>query len=107
MNQSRSMKHVLSVMLSAVLTVPLLTASPSLLAWGPSALYPTPMDPLMPSPERAQQLRLEIPRVLETLRQAHRQSASQEWTGVPAQEGGAGSPPKRNPPPSLSEPSRQ
>ncbi len=81
------MISVSRVRLGAALVMPLLAASPSLLAWGPSAFYPTPMDPVMPDPERAQQLRLEVPGVLETLRHAHRQSARQEWTGVPAQEG--------------------
>ncbi|HSO81737.1 hypothetical protein [Thiocapsa sp.] len=81
------MSPVFRVGLGTGLTVALLAVSPSLFAWGPSAFYPTPMDPSMPSPEQAQQMRGEAPGVLETMRRAHWQSARREWTGIPAQEG--------------------
>jgi hypothetical protein len=87
MKRLRSMSPVFGVGLRTGLTVALLAVSPSLFAWGPNAFYPTPMDPLMPSPEQAQQLRGEVSGVLETMRRAHWQSARREWTGVPVQEG--------------------
>jgi hypothetical protein len=86
MKRLRSMSPVSGVGFGAGLTVALLAVSPSLFAWGPSAFYPTPMDPPMPSPEQAQQLRGEVPGVLETMRRAHWQSARREWTGVPVQD---------------------
>jgi hypothetical protein len=86
MTRVRSMNLVSRVMVGTALTVPLLAVSPSLFAWELSALYPTPMDPLMPDPERARQLRAEVPGVLDTLRYAHWKSARREWTGVPARD---------------------
>jgi hypothetical protein len=82
MKRMRSMNLVSKVRIG----VSLLAASPSVVAWGPSASDPTPVDPLMPSPERAQELRVQTPGVLEPLAHAHWQSASRGWTGVPARE---------------------
>jgi hypothetical protein len=87
MKRMRSMNPVLRVRIGVALAVPLLAASPSVVAWGPSAFYPTPVDPLMPSPERAQQLRVQTPGVLEPLAHAHWQSARRGWTSVPVREG--------------------
>jgi hypothetical protein len=64
MKRMRSMNLVLRVRIGAALAMPLLAASPSVVAWGPNAFYPTPVDPLMPGPERAQQLRIEVPGML-------------------------------------------
>jgi hypothetical protein len=83
MKRMRSMNLVSTVRIGAALAVPLLAASPSVVAWGPSAVYPTPVDPSMPGPERAKQLRIEAPGMLKTLRGAHWQSARRGWTGVP------------------------
>jgi hypothetical protein len=83
----RSMNLVFRVRIGVALAVPLLAASPSVIAWGPKAFYPTAVDPVMPGPERAQQLRGEVPGALETLRYAHWQSARLGWTGVPVREG--------------------
>jgi hypothetical protein len=87
MKRMRSMNLVLRVRIGVALAVPLLAASPSVGAWGPSAFYPTPMEPLMPSPERAQELRVQAPGVLEPLAHAHWQSARRGWTSVPVREG--------------------
>jgi hypothetical protein len=84
MKRKRSMNLVLRVRIGAALAVPLLAASSSVVAWGPNAFYPTPVDPLMPGPDRAQQLRIEAPGMLKTLGGAHWQSARRGWTGAPA-----------------------
>jgi hypothetical protein len=87
MKRMRSMNPVLRVRIGVALAVPLFAASPSVGAWGPSAFYPTPVEPLMPGPERAQELRVETPGVLKPLGHAHWQSARRGWTGVPVREG--------------------
>jgi hypothetical protein len=81
------MNLVFRVRIGFALAVPLLAASPSVIAWGPNAFYPTPVDTVMPGPERAQQLRGEVSGVLETLRYAHWHSARLGWTGGPVREG--------------------
>jgi hypothetical protein len=81
MKRMRPMSLVLRVRIAAALAVPLLAASPAVVAWGPNAFYPTSVDPLMPGPERAQQLRVEAPGKLKTLGGAHWQSARRGWAG--------------------------
>lgn len=81
-----------AIRLGMLLTVSLLGTSPLFAAWGPSAFYPTSVDQEMPNPQRAQQLLGARPGVLNSLRDAHRQSLSLGWSGVPQRRQGDPSP---------------
>jgi hypothetical protein len=50
-------------------------------AWSVKSLYPTPMDPAMPSSERAQAMVSDSAPMLSPLRRAHQESLQRSWKG--------------------------
>lgn len=62
--------------------IPMLLSLSTAHAWEVKSYYPTGLTPTLPDAEEAQRLISQPPRLLNTIRQAHRQSLQTGWKGV-------------------------
>ena len=72
--------------LTAALMACLVGASPMAIAWVPASFYLVSVDPVMPSPMQAQQLKAVSFGMLARVRHAHQQALSAGWIGMPARD---------------------
>lgn len=76
-------------MLPIALLVGLSLTSTGVMAWGAKAFYPSSVSPVMPGPEQAQRIAVELPGFIGMLRDAHQASAYKGWKGGSAAFAGA------------------
>lgn len=75
------------LVLAVLASVPMLAGLSTSHAWEVKSYYPTGFSPTLPDVEEAQRLAVQTPTLLNTIRQAHRQSLQSSWKGVVAPQG--------------------